>query len=93
MLDVKLERIFSLFDKLNTGTITINLIEQKSLLQGRILQFAEEDIYRYFITDDDFNIKVYLNDFEFEISSDLYLLLEAQFNFNFHKTVYSCEII
>ena len=91
-MDPKLNKVFNLFDKLNTGTITINFIEQKNILQGKILQFAEEDIYRYFVTDDSFNIKVYLNDFEFEISSDLYLLLETQFNFNFHKTVYACEI-
>lgn len=92
-LDSKLERLFNLCDKLNTGSLTICLIEQTSLLHDRILQFAEEDIYRYFVTDDEFDIKVYINDFEFTISSNLYLLLETQFNFNFHKTVYAYKII
>ena len=93
ILDPKLERLLNTCDRQNDGILTICLIEQNSVLHGRIIQFAEEDIYRYFITDDEFNIRVYLDDFEFSISSNLYWLLESQFNVNFHKSVYACEII
>lgn len=92
VLDKKLEKIFNIVDKFNSGTLTILFIEQTSLLHDRTIQFAEEDIYRYFITDDEFNIRVYIKNSEFTISSSLYLLLETQFNFNFHKTLYTCEI-
>lgn len=91
-MDKKLERIFNIIDKFKSGTLTILFIEQTSLLHDRTIQFAEEDIYRYFITDDEFNIRVYIKNSEFTVSSNLYLLLETQFNFNFHKTVYTCEI-
>lgn len=77
----------------HNGILTVCLTEQSSVLHNRIIQFAEEDVYRYFITDDEFNLRVYFGDFEFSISSNLYWLLESQFNVNFHKAVYACEII
>ena len=35
---------------------------------------------------------IYFNEDEFLISSDVYWLLENQFNFNFHKTSYKIHI-
>ena len=54
--------------------------------------FNEEDIIRYLTTDDDFDLHFVINNHEFTISSDLYWLLENQFNFNFHKASYRIHI-
>jgi hypothetical protein len=43
-------------------------------------------------TDDNFDIRFVVNEHEFLISSDVYWLLENQFNFNFHKTSYKIHI-
>lgn len=44
------------------------------------------------ITDDDFNIRIYIRGHEFLISSDLYYLLELQFNFDFQNNYYKIEL-
>lgn len=57
-----------------------------------IIYFYEEDITRYLTTDDYFDIRFKINGYTYSISSDLYMLLEEQYHFNFHKTSYKIHI-
>ncbi len=92
VLDKHVENILEYFDKSNTGVIEITMQEQFSYLIEPILEFNEEDINRYFLTDDQFDLRFYVNQHEFKISSELYTLLENQYNFNFHKELYRITI-
>lgn len=91
-LNPKIERIFSILNKTKSETISIQIEEQNTILYPNTIQFRDEDLNRYFTTNDEFNFILYIGNKEFPISSTLYSLLEDLFNFNFHKTVYSCEI-
>ena len=91
-LDEKIEEYLSKLDKDATGQLKLQFFEQYSYIDGPILQFDEQDINRYMITDDDFDLNCYIGEHQFVISSRLYFLLEAQFNFNFHETIYRIEL-
>lgn len=96
-LSEKIERVLqkyiSIHQELNGDSCEIVFYEQYDIIADRgILQFKEADIVKYLTTDDDFDLTFYIDDHEFTISSDLYSLLEQQFNFNFHKTLYRIEI-
>ena len=89
-LDPKLERVL---DLLKQSDINVTFYGQYGVVPNTmVLQFNDEDILRYLTTADDFDIRFYINNHEFFISSYLYTLLEEQFNFNFHKTLYRIEI-
>ena len=95
-LDQKVERMLTRlssrheFDK---EVITMYIVEQNTILYENTIQFRDEDLNRYFTTNDDFDFIVYIGDRTFPISSTLYSLLEELFNFNFHKTLYACNIM
>jgi hypothetical protein len=91
-LDYKIERVLSTLDKTKSETITISINEQNTILYSNTIQFRDEDLNKYFTTNDDFDFIVYIGERTYPISSTLYSLLEELFNFNFHKTLYSCEI-
>ena len=55
-------------------------------------EFNEEDINRYMTTNDDFDMRFYIDGHEFLLSSDLYSLLEQQYGFDFHSNLYRIEI-
>lgn len=57
-----------------------------------IIYFDDDDIARYMMTTDDFNLHYMINGHIFEISSDLYCLLEENFNFNFHTEIYNFHV-
>lgn len=89
-LDEKIEKFLC---KLQRDEIEVIFYEQYDIIADfGILQFKEEDIVKYLTTDEDFDIHFYIDNHEFIVSSDLYSLLEQQFNFNFHKTLYRMEI-
>lgn len=90
-LSKKIEKI--LYRHIHISTCEVVFYEQFDIIDNdNILQFREKDIVRYLTTNDDFDIHFYINDHEFIISSKLYSLLESQYNFNFHKTLYRIEI-
>lgn len=91
-LDYKIERVLSTLDKTKSETITLSINEQNTILYSNTIQFRDEDLNKYFTTNDDFDFIVYIGERTYPISSTLYSLLEELFNFNFHKTLYSCEI-
>lgn len=91
--DVKLNRYLNLIDVSKCGELTIEFEELGSIWGGyNILYFDEQDITRYLMTNDEFNLKYMVNNHIFEISSDLYWLLENNFNFNFHKESYRLHV-
>lgn len=92
-LTEKVDRYLNILDLGKTEELTIEFEELGALFYGvNIIYFSEEDIVRYLTTDDDFDIRFIVNKHEFLISSDLYWLLEEQFNLNFHKSSYKIHI-
>lgn len=90
-LSEKIEKVLSKF--LHYDECEIVFYEQYDIIADYgVLQFREEDIVRYLTTDDDFDMTFYIDGHEFIISSDLYTLLEQQYNFEFHSLLYRIEI-
>lgn len=91
--DEKIDRYLSIIDIIKSEELTIEFEELGIIFEGvNIIYFNESDIVRYLTTDDDFDLRFMINNHEFVINSDLYWLLESQFNFNFHKTSYKVHI-
>lgn len=91
VLDPKIEKLLSLVDKEKTGSLVINFTENHELTEG-VLFFKDEDINRYFITNDSFNLTCYILNHAFKISSKLYCLLEREYDFSFHQLIYKVNI-
>ena len=90
----KAERILEQLDKFKSNEIEIAIIEEFSIISDKhILQFDESEITRWFTTTDDFDMNIYIDNHHFVISSDLYSLLEVQFQFKFHENIYRIEVI
>ena len=92
MLDPKIEKLLTLWDKDKCKELHFTLSEEHSLLEPNTIQFNDEDIWKWLNTTATFTIKMYIGDHEFEISTLLMDLFEEQFNTNFHKTLYSIEL-
>lgn len=92
MLDPKMEKLLTRWDKQNIGEIDFLLSEVHTWLEPNTIQFRDEDIWKWLNTTATFPIKLYIGDHEFEISTLLLDLFEEQFNTNFHKTLYSINI-
>lgn len=93
MLNQKIERVLSFLDKYKSGTVELVIIEQGMILEDtNIIQFDENDITRFFITDEYFDMKVYINNHEFKIPVSLYMLLEEIYHFDFHQNYFKIEI-
>lgn len=88
----KIERCLSIIDKECTGCLNVFLYETCSFIDENTILMNDDDIREYFTTDHDFNLRFYVRDCEFEISSTLYWLLEQYYNPNFHKVCYKIEI-
>lgn len=90
MLDPILERFIGKLDKFGEGIVSkIYLSEQGDIIfpEGSI-QFTDSDLLRYFTTNDDFDMTIYINNHKFKISSNLYTLLETKYQFDFHISSY-----
>ena len=91
-LNEKCERFLNKIDKSNCGCLEINLLEVSSVIPVNCIFFEEEDILKYFTTDDKMEIRFYIQDYELSISSDLYTTIEGILNPNFHKYLYVLDI-
>ena len=91
------ERILTFLDRkygFEEGEVEIALSEEFGVISDHdILQFEEPDITRWFTTNDDFDMNVWINDYKFVISSDLYSILEQIYEFKFHENIYRIEVI
>lgn len=88
----KISKTLSLLDKDQNGQLEFELTEAYSIIYKNAIFINESDIFKYFTTDDYLEIRFIINDHEYSISSDMYYLLESQFNFNFHNFIYTLEI-
>lgn len=92
-LNRKIDWCLNKIDDSNFGELTIEFEELGVYFEGiNIIYFNESDIVRYLTTDDYFNLRFTINNRTYEINSDLYFLLEQEFNFNFHKNSYKIHI-
>lgn len=91
VLNEKIEKVLSLVDKYNYGIVTLYFFEQYEILGNGTLQFDESDMVKYLTTEDYLDVKFYINDHEYIISSTLLALLESQFKFNFQDNVYKVD--
>ncbi len=92
ILDEKIEKVLSMVDKYNYGIVTLYFFEQYEILGKGTLQFNEHDIIKYLTTDEYVDVKFYINDHEYVISSTLLALLEFQYKFDFQDNVYRIDI-
>ena len=92
-LDPKFDRMLNMINKDDYYSPTIYLYEIQSIMPNEgILKINDEDITRYLTTNDDFNLRVTVNNHQFQLSSKLYTLLEKNLNLDLCKTLYKIEI-
>ena len=93
-LEKKVERLLNRLNIYNDDILDrICLVEKTDIgCYDFIIQFSEEDLLRYFTTKDVFFMKIYIGHHIFNISSNLYTLLENHFHFQFHLNVYELII-
>lgn len=98
-VDEKLNKYLNVLDRNDNKEITFDFEQLDDIISydnmhdiPNIVYFNDDDIARYMMTTDDFDLHYMVNGHIFEISSDLYCLLEENFNFNFHKEIYSIHV-
>jgi hypothetical protein len=91
VLDSKIEKVLSFFDKNKTGQLNITFTKCNSVINN-VSFFKDEDVTRYYITNDNFDLTCYILNHSFKVSSYLYCLLEREFDFDFHETLYNIKI-
>lgn len=94
VLDRRAELFLSRLDEYNEGIIDrIWLHEQNMyIINEGLLQINDKDLMRYFTTDDDFRMHIYISGHKFTISSRLYALLELNYKLDMHESVYRIAI-
>lgn len=94
ILDPVLERFLSRLDSLNIGIVdNVYLVEQTGFIEPEgLLQFTDEDLLRYFTTKDIFKMNIFISNYHFQISSNLYLLLENKYQLDFHISAYRLAV-
>jgi hypothetical protein len=97
--DEKLNKYLNVLNRNFQNEITLEFEEFDDILDyddkqdiPNIIYFNDDDIARYMMTTEDFDLHYMINGHVFTISSDLYCLLEENFNFNFHKEVYNIHV-
>jgi hypothetical protein len=92
-LDLKMERKLSEHDYMDIGSVTVYLHKAHNIIGSKgIVQFEEQDIVRYLTTDEDFIMRMYIDDEPYYISSQLYFLLENIYNLDFRNNLYKIEL-
>lgn len=91
-LNEKLERVLSYIDKENTEELQFIIYEISSWTNNETVQFHDEDMWKWINTTDVFDMRFYINDHEYKISSTIIDLLEDQYKMCFYETLYSIEL-
>ena len=91
VLDPKFEKYLSLIDTNKSGCLIINFSQCHEFIENALF-FKDEDINRYFITNDSFDLTCFILNHQFKISSKLYCLLEREYDFSFHQFIYKINI-
>jgi len=90
ILNPVLERFINKLDRWDQHVVdNIYLIEETGFISSDgLLQFSDEDMLRYFTTNDHFDMTIYISGHKFKISSTLYSLLENKYQLDFHVSLY-----
>ena len=90
ILDRKIELFLNKLDIYNEHIVNnIWLYEQGDyIIKEGLVQFSDEDMTRYFTTEDDFTMRIYIDKYEFTLTSRLYNLLELNYQLDLHESVY-----
>ena len=94
VLDRRIELMLNRLDVWKEGIITnISLICQRTFIDSEgLIQFDDADLFRYFTTNDDFTMALYINGHKWSISSKLYFLIEQKYKLDLHELVYKISI-
>ena len=94
ILDRRIELMLNRLDVWKEGIITnISLIYQPDFIDNEgLIQFDDKDLLRYFTTNDDFIMALYINGHKWSISSRLYFLIEQKYKLDLHELVYKISI-
>ena len=94
ILDRRIELMLNRLDVWKEGIITnISLICQSGFIDNEgLIQFDDKDLLRYFTTNDDFTMALYINGHKWSISSRLYFLIEQKYKLALHELVYKISI-
>ena len=94
ILDRRIELMLNRLDVWKEGIVTnVSLICQSGFIDNEgLIQFDDNDLLRYFTTDDDFIMALYINGHKCSISSRLYFLIEQRYKLDLHELVYKISI-
>ena len=94
VLDRRIELMLNRLDVWKEGIVTnISLICQSGFIDSEgLIQFDDNDLLRYFTTNDDFTMALYINGHKWSISSRLYFLIEQRYKLDLHELVYKISI-
>ena len=93
-LDRKLEMLFNRINA-QTGNDYISFTLEETLFMddiSNLICFNEEDITRYFITDDEFNMSFKVNNSCFTINTNVYFYITKALDLNFHFNLYKINL-
>lgn len=90
-LSKKIERVLNKVSQTDSITISIDEVYYTDHINN-LIYFNEEDITRYFVTDDEFNMRFKVNNHEFEINSNLYFYITKQLELSFHFCLYTITL-
>lgn len=91
-LNEKLEKVLSHIDKENTEELQFIIYEVSSWTNNETVQFHDEDMWKWINTTDVFDMRFYINDHEYKISSTIIDLLEDQYKMHFYEILYGIEL-
>ena len=94
VLDRRIELMLNRLDVWKEGIVTnISLICQSGFIDSEgLIQFDDNDLLRYFTTNDDFIMALYMNVHKLSIASILYFLIEQRYKLDLHELVYKISI-
>lgn len=94
-LDTYTERFLSLWSAFKDISEVSFLIEEIPWIQDEknVIYINEEDLTRYFVTDDYFSIRFVIDNKEFSIGVYLYYCLTEAFNLSFHTGLYQIKLL
>lgn len=90
VLDNRLERFLDTLDPNKYEIVNRIYLLKENYTDNvdNLIQFRDEDLLKYFTTDDKFWMIVYIGKHRFTISSTFYYLLEKEYQFDFHQSIY-----
>ena len=88
VLDPKFEKYLSLIDTNKTGCLIINFSQCHEFIENALF-FKDEDINRYFITNDSFDLTCFILNHQFSLFLKLYFFNFAIFRFFYYLFLFA----